>query len=81
VTGGLPACRARDVLRALGNAGFVEKRVSGSHYILVHRDDPARAVTVPYHGSRDLKPGTLRAIIRQAGLSVEAFNELLWKRS
>jgi len=77
MTGGLPALRARDVLRALAKAGFIEKRVSGSHYILAHRDDPARAVTVPYHGARDLKSGTLRAIIRQAGLTVEEFCDLL----
>jgi predicted RNA binding protein YcfA (HicA-like mRNA interferase family) len=34
-------------------------------------------VTVPDHGSRELKRGTLRAIIRQAGLSVDEFLELL----
>jgi predicted RNA binding protein YcfA (HicA-like mRNA interferase family) len=75
--GGLPVVQANDVLRALRRAGFVEKRVSGSHHILAHRDDPARAVTVPVHGARDLKPGTLRAIIRQAGLTVDEFSALL----
>lgn len=74
---GLPVLRARDVLRALRKAGFVEKRVSGSHYLLAHPSDPGRAVTVPYHGTRDLKPGTLRSIIRQAGLTVEEFRALL----
>jgi predicted RNA binding protein YcfA (HicA-like mRNA interferase family) len=32
---------------------------------------------VPVHSGRDLKPGTLRAIIRQAGFSIEEFNDLL----
>jgi predicted RNA binding protein YcfA (HicA-like mRNA interferase family) len=32
---------------------------------------------VPVHGNRDLKPGTLRSIIRQSGLSVAEFLELL----
>ena len=77
MTGGLPALRARDVLRVLAKAGFVERRVSGSHHILVHRDDAARAVTVPFHGARDLRTGTLRAIIRQAGLTVDEFRDLL----
>ena len=39
--------------------------------------DPTRTVTVPVHSSRDLKPGTLRSIIRQAGLTVEEFTQLL----
>lgn len=73
----LPAANARRVIAALRKAGFVVDRVRGSHYILAHPDDPSHAVTVPFHGSRDLKPGTLRNIIRQAGLTVEAFRELL----
>jgi len=39
--------------------------------------DPMRTVTVPVHAGRDLKPGTLRSIIRQAGLTVEEFTALL----
>ncbi|HQZ14070.1 MULTISPECIES: type II toxin-antitoxin system HicA family toxin [Bradyrhizobium] len=34
-------------------------------------------MTVPVHAGRDLKPGTLRSIIRQTGLTVEEFTELL----
>ena len=73
----LPATNARRTIRALEQAGFVEVRSSGSHRLLVHPDDPARAVVVPFHGSKDLKPGTLRSIIRQAGLTVEEFVDLL----
>ena len=49
----------------------------GSHHILVFPGDPTRTVTVPVHSGRDLKPGTLRAIIRQIGMSVEEFVDLL----
>ena len=77
MSGRLPAVPARDVIRALTRAGFVIDRIVGSHYIMAHPDDPRRAVSVPHHGKKDLKPGTLRAIIRQAGLSVEEFNALL----
>jgi predicted RNA binding protein YcfA (HicA-like mRNA interferase family) len=73
----LPSLGGRRAIRALERAGFVIRRTHGSHYILSHPDDPARAVTVPVHGNRDLKPGTLRSIVRQAGLSVEEFLELL----
>ena len=65
------------VIRGLQANGFRVERVVGSHHILVDSDDPRRAVTVPVHAGRDLKMGTLRAIIRQAGLTVEAFMDLL----
>ena len=73
----LPILKARDVIRALERAGFVISRTKGSHCRLIHRDDPARATTVPIHGSRDLPRGTLRDIIDQAGLSVDDFCALL----
>jgi predicted RNA binding protein YcfA (HicA-like mRNA interferase family) len=65
----LPAVSGKLVVRALTRAGFIVDRIVGSHHILVRPDDGTRAVTVPCHSSRDLKPGTLRAIIRQAGLT------------
>jgi predicted RNA binding protein YcfA (HicA-like mRNA interferase family) len=72
----LPVVSARQAIRALERAGFVVSRQSGSHCRLVHAADPARKVTVPVH-SGDLKRGTLRAIIAQAGLTVAEFVELL----
>ncbi|HZP76056.1 MAG TPA: type II toxin-antitoxin system HicA family toxin [Pseudolabrys sp.] len=73
----LPVASGKDVLRALRKAGFVVDRVAGSHHVLIFPGDPTRTVTVPVHSARDLKPGTLRSIIRQAGLSVDDFVELL----
>ena len=73
----LPVVDGRRTVRALSRAGFVTDRIAGSHHVMVFPGDPARTVTVPVHGGRDLKPGTLRSIIRQAGFSVEEFNELL----
>jgi len=72
----LPSLRAREVIRALERAGFVVSRISGSHCRLIHAADPARKVTVPIH-TTDIKRGTLRGIISQAGLGVEAFLALL----
>lgn len=77
MSGRLPAATAREVLRALGRAGFTIARTSGSHYILAHPSDPARAVTVPFHGARSLKPGTMRNIIRQTGMTIDEFRKLL----
>jgi predicted RNA binding protein YcfA (HicA-like mRNA interferase family) len=73
----LPAVNGRQVIRALSQAGFKLDRVVGSHHVLTDPRDSRRTVTVPVHGNRDLKRGTLRSIIRQAGLSVEHFSDLL----
>jgi predicted RNA binding protein YcfA (HicA-like mRNA interferase family) len=75
--GGLPIVSGQRVIRALTRHGFVVDRIVGSHHVLVHPTDPTRTVTVPVHSGRDLKPGTLRAIIRQAGFTVEEFRALL----
>ena len=69
--------KAAEVIRALERGGFVMVRVSGSHHRMIHRDDPARATTVPMHKGRDLPKPFLRAILKQAGLSVEEFARLL----
>ena len=76
MTDRLPALRARDVIRALEHAGFVKSRMSGSHCRMVHPDDPTRKITIPIH-AKDLKRGTLRAIIAQSGLTVGEFLALL----
>ena len=75
--GGLPVVSGKRVIQVLHRAGFVTDRIVGSHHVLVFPDDMRRAVTVPLHGNRDLKPGTLRSIIRQAGFSVDQFAKLL----
>jgi predicted RNA binding protein YcfA (HicA-like mRNA interferase family) len=54
--------------------GFQIKRQHGSHIIL-RRDQPFAQVVVPDHA--ELDTGTLRSILRQAGLSPDEFRELL----
>jgi hypothetical protein len=44
-------------------------------FLILRRDDPFAQVVVPDH--KELDRGTLRAIIRHAGLSVDEFVELL----
>lgn len=72
----LPVLKPRAVIRALERAGFLVRRVRGSHYQLTHPNDPRLRVTVPVHG-KDLRPKTLREIIRQASLTVDEFRDLL----
>ena len=73
----LPSLKAKEVIRALERAGFAASRTSGSHCRLIHSSNPDRKVTVPVHSGADLKRGTLRGIISQAGLTVADFIALL----
>ncbi|MDX2140692.1 MAG: type II toxin-antitoxin system HicA family toxin [Chloroflexota bacterium] len=72
----LPVISGQECRRALEKVGFVLDRQRGSHMIM-RRDEPppARTVVVPDH--RELDRGTLRGIIRQAGLTVDEFLALL----
>ncbi|MDG6929459.1 MAG: type II toxin-antitoxin system HicA family toxin [Nitrososphaerota archaeon] len=68
----LPVLSWRDVLKALRKTGFVPVRQRGSHIYLV-KDD--LVVTVPR--DKEIKRGTLMAIIAEAGLTKESFLRLL----
>lgn len=70
----LPRISGRECIRALERAGFYRKRQAGSHVVL-RRAEPFAQVVVPDH--EELDRGTLRAIIRQTGLSVDEFLRLL----
>ncbi|MEO8050057.1 MAG: type II toxin-antitoxin system HicA family toxin [Acidobacteriota bacterium] len=72
----LPALRSKDLLRALQRADFDVDHVTGSHYILKHPKKPGLRVTLPWH-NKDLKRGTVRSIIEQAGFTSDEFAELL----
>jgi len=72
----LPILKPREVIKALLRAGFYIHHQTGSHARLLHRSNPELRVTVPIH-SKDIPKGTLRRIIRQAGLTVEDFLRFL----
>ena len=70
----LPGISGQECIKALEKAGFQIVRQKGSHISLI-RKNPFAQVVVPNH--RELDRGTLRAIIRQSGLNVDEFIELL----
>ena len=70
----LPRISGRECIAALGKAGFYVKRQESSHVVL-RRDEPFGQLVVPDH--KELDRGTLRAIIRMAGLGIEEFIGLL----
>lgn len=72
----LPAVRAKDVVRVLERLGFETWRQKGSH-LTMYRTVDRRVLTVLMHFAKDVPRGTLRTIIREAGLSVGEFVKLL----
>ena len=70
----LPRISGRDCISAFRKAGFSIIRQHGSHVVL-KKSDPFVQIVIPDH--KELDTGTLRAIIRQSGLSLDEFLILL----
>jgi predicted RNA binding protein YcfA (HicA-like mRNA interferase family) len=73
----LPRVSSEKVIRPLVRAGFEanRKRGKGSHTLMVRREPELVVFTVP--DRKEMPKGTLRAILRQAGLSVDQFVDLM----
>jgi predicted RNA binding protein YcfA (HicA-like mRNA interferase family) len=71
----LPRISGREAVKALQRAGYEFDHQRGSHIVLRQTLLPHRRLTVPDHDEQ--AKGTPRAIIRQAGLTVEQFTGLL----
>ena len=69
----LPVLTPAKVIRALERAGFIFFRQRGSHRIYTRGD---KGITVPFH-NKDMRPGTLKHVIQESGLTLEEFIELL----
>ena len=72
----LPRVSGDEAIRALEGLGFRRVRQRGSH-VTLRRDTPegATGCVVPLH--RELAAGTLRGILRQAGVTVGEFTSHL----
>ena len=70
----LPSVSGKDAVSAFENNGFVVVRITGSHHMMKKTDRP-HLLTVPVHGNKTLKKGTLHGLIRAAGKTVEQFLE------
>ncbi len=70
----LPTVSGRQAVAAFEKVGFEVRRQRGSHIIMARTGTPV-TLSVPDH--RRLKSGTLRALIRKAGLTVQEFADLL----
>jgi len=70
----LPVVSGRELVRALAKVGFQLDRQKGSHMILF-RPDPSMTPSIPDH--KEFDRGTLRALLRQAGVPAQGFSRLL----
>jgi len=70
----LPVVSGADAVRAFARAGWTADRRKGSHVILLKPGHNA-SLSIPQH--RELAPGTLRSLIRAAGMTVEEFADCL----
>jgi predicted RNA binding protein YcfA (HicA-like mRNA interferase family) len=66
----LPVMSGREVMRVFESLGWEAVRQSGSHIIMT-KDKELVTLSVPDH--REVAKGTLRSLIRAAGLTVEEF--------
>jgi len=61
----------KQLCKVLGKIDYFVDHQTGSHIILRQESPPHRRLTVPDH--KEIAKGTLRAIIRQTGMTVEEF--------
>jgi len=74
----MPAVKPKKAISALEKGGFFVDHQTGSHVTLLN-NKTNRRVTVPIH-SKDLKKGTLKNILKQAGISAQVFIKLVKKK-
>ena len=70
---GLRLCSGAEAVGKLKRAGWTASRQRGSHVMMV-KPDYEYTLFIPQHD--ELGPGLLRKLIRQAGMSVDQFNDL-----
>jgi len=72
----LPQVTGKEIVAALQRLGFVLAHIRGSHHYL-RKPGVTGLVVVPVHGGKALPVGTLRSILRQAGLTTADLQQLL----
>jgi len=75
--GRIPIISGDEAIRRFAVLGYRVVRQRGSHVRMRHVSDSNRKpLTIPTHTGTVLKPGLLRALIRQAGITVEQFSTI-----
>jgi predicted RNA binding protein YcfA (HicA-like mRNA interferase family) len=70
--GRLAGFKYREVARKLRSFGFTFDRPGPGSHEVWRNPETGRKVTLPHH-SRDMAEGTLRAVLREAGIDADSF--------
>ena len=62
--------KAREVIKRLRQAGWTFG-VGGKHQVMGISPDGKIKIPIPYHGSKDIKIGTLKAIEKSSGVKMQ----------
>lgn len=71
----LPRLTADDLIRIISKKSFILARQSGSHKIF--KNPAGKRITIPHHKGQTLHPKLIQAAIRDLGLSIEEFIDLV----
>lgn len=71
----IPVVSGRDLVKGFARIGYLKDHQRGSHIILRQESPPYRRLTIPDH--KEIAKGTLRTILREAGITLEEFRELI----
>jgi len=71
----LPVLSGKELCRILQYIGYQFDHQTGSHIILRNENYPFRRLTIPNH--KEISKGTLRNIMREAGLTLDEFIKLI----
>lgn len=67
----IPPMKYREVIKKLRKLGFAYRRATGGTHEVWWNENTRKTCVVPHH--HEVKPGTIRSIIRQAGVTEEVF--------
>jgi predicted RNA binding protein YcfA (HicA-like mRNA interferase family) len=70
----MKAISGKTLCKIVERQGWSLKRITGSHHIYV-KEEVDVILTIPVHSNKDLPTGTLRSIMKDAGLTEE---DLIW---
>ena len=70
----LKLCSGAEAVRKFQKAGWIAVRQKGSH-LMMTKPGYQWTLSIPQH--KELGPGLLRKLIKQAALTIEEFNKIL----
>jgi len=71
----LRPAKPQEVIRKLKALGF-EGPFGGGRHVVMRHPHTGKKISIPIHKGRDIPVGTLRAILREAGVTVDRWNQL-----